>query len=152
MEELARSCGLETSGIACRPDELREAYTRLFINSPEGVPAPPYASFYVAGQGLLMQEGHDHARDFYLRAGLEPVNDNEPADFLPVELFFVSVLLDKGDYSLLAEFAGRHLWAWFQLFEQRLHAAVPHPYYGLMAKLTLFYLRKLNEEVLNEAT
>ncbi len=147
VEELAENAGIEIGHLSFTPEELQQAYTRLFINSPGGIPAPPYASVYVAGQGLLMQEGYGQAQDFYQRAGLEPLNKEEPADFLPVELFFVAVLLEKKAFDLLSEFLGTHLLKWFRIFEERVQAANPHPYYSLLARLTLFYLTKLNEEV-----
>ncbi len=152
VEETAISSGLETAPLSCSADELQEAYTRLFINSPHGNVVSPYASVYVSGQGLLMQDGLEQARGFYKRAGLELTDDREPADFLPTELFFVALLLENQDLHLLSEFVRNHLWRWFQVFEQRLQAAEPHLYYSLLSKLTLFYLTKLNEEVLNEAT
>ncbi len=152
LEELAGYSGLDAGSITYGAEELQEAYTRLFINSPGGAAAPPYASVYVAGQGLLMQDGHDDAMEFYRRAGLEPVNRNEPADFLPLELSFAVTLLEWGDLELLSEFLEKHLWRWFQAFAGRLEASGPHPYYSLMARLTLFYLNKLKEEVFDEAT
>lgn len=152
VEELARSSGLETAPLSYSPDELREAYTKLFINVPHGTVVPPYASVYVSGQGFLMQDGFEQAREFYQRAGLELADDKEPADFLPVELFFVALQLENKNLQLLSEFVRKHLWKWFQAFEQRVQAAEPHPYYSLLTRLTLFYLTKLNEEVFNEAT
>ncbi len=148
VEKLAENAGIETGGLLFSPDELKEAYTRLFINSPGGIPAPLYASVYVSGQGLLMQDGYGQARAFYLRAGIEPASEEEPADSLPMELLFVAILLEKEALDLLSEFLGEHLRKWFQLFEQRVQAADPHPYYSLLARLTLFYLTKLNEEVI----
>ena len=152
VEELAISSGLEKTPLSCSPGELQEAYTRLFINTPHGNVVPPYASVYVSGQGLLMQDGFEQAMQFYQRAGFELADDREPADFLPTELFFVALLLENEDLHLLSEFVRKHLWRWFQVFDGRLQAAGPHPYYSLLSRLTLFYLTKLNEEVLNEAT
>jgi len=152
VKELAGACGFETGHIAYGLKELQEAYTRLFINAPGGVAAPPYASVYIAGQGLLMQEGHDQAQEFYQKAGLEPLTNGEPADFLPLEFSFVAILLERGDLELLSLFLEKHLWRWFQVFEKRVEASNPHPFYSLMVRLGQFYLTKLKEEVFDEAT
>ncbi len=152
VKELARDCGLQTGTMDYGSQELQEEYTRLFINAPGGVAAPPYASVYVAGQGLLMQEGHAQAQEFYSRAGLQLADGQEPADFLPLELAFTAVLLERGDLVLLSEFLEKHLWRWFQVFERRVEASGPHPYYSLLVRLTLFYLNKLKEEVFDETT
>ncbi len=152
VKELAGACGFETGHIAYGLQELQEAYTRLFINAPGGIIAPPYASVYIAGQGLLMQEGHDQAREFYQKAGLEPLANGEPADFLPLEFSFAAILLERGDLELLSQFLEKHLWRWFQVFEKRVEASRPHPFYSLMVRLGRFYLKKLKEEVFDEAT
>ncbi len=152
IKELAVTAGLENKRLSYSLQELRDAYTRLFINRADGPIVPPYASVYVSGHGLLAQEGLEQAMDFYHRAGLEPSGLDEPADFLPVELYFASVLAEQGNLRLLSEFVREHLLAWFPRFQQKLQAAGSHPYYSLLSRLILFYLTILNKEVFDEAT
>jgi len=152
IKELALHAGAETGGFSFDRDELAANYTRLFINSPGGVPAPPYASVYIAGQGLLMQDGHSQAYNFYQRAGLEPVSREEPCDFLAMELFFLAELLERDDFLLLSEFLNTHLNKWVPVFVQKVQSAETDSFYSLLSWLTLFYLRKLSEEDFDEAT
>ena len=117
-------------------DELQVEYIRLFVNAPGGVAAPPYASIYVQGSGILMQQGHDQAMTYYRRAGLEPEDSEECEDHLRHELAFVGQLLDKGELTLLEGFLGDHLLQWFPDFLLRLQAAQPCSFYRLLGQIT----------------
>ncbi len=130
---------------------LRYDYTRLFINNSSEEIAPLYASFYCTEDNLLMQHSRDEAKDFYQKAGLEPKFANEPEDFLPTELYFISELLKKGNSQQLAGFL-RHINGWFPLFKKRLQALNPHPYYHILSEITLVILTNLYQEVINEKT
>ncbi len=125
--------------------KLQEEYTRLFINSPLGVPAPPFASVYRGG--LLCQKPMDDAISFYQQAGLRPSSDTEPADHLSYELAFVAILLQNGEENLLRDFLQRHLLSWFPLFQQALLKANPCEFFVVLASITGILLSKLNEEV-----
>ncbi|NPA95683.1 MAG: hypothetical protein GXO58_09690 [Thermodesulfobacteria bacterium] len=152
LEELAQSLGIRCDMEWPDSDELREIYTLHFINEPNGRWAPPFASVYLDGQGILMTHGRDQAREFYKAAGLEPVSTTEPEDFLPTELAFVAELIEGGDRELLSRFLREHFLRWFPLFLGRLKAIDPHPYYLLLAEVTSKLLNSINQEVLDETT
>ena len=125
------------------PPILSQEYVRLFVNAPGGVPAPPYASYYLTG--LLAQEPAKEALSFYAWEGLFPKGP-EPADHLSYELAFVAHLLSQGRKDTLGEFMGQHFWRWFPRFKAALSAAKPHPFYLSLAEITEEVLRTLEEE------
>lgn len=82
---------------------LEVEYTRLFISAIPRVPAPPYASAYVA-QGTLMGEPAEAAAEAYRRAGLKLGADCDVLpDHVAVELEFLAWL---GEQSAAADEAG----------------------------------------------
>ncbi len=140
---LAREVLAELGLLVEEPSLLAQEYMRLFVNTPEGVPAPPYASYYLTG--LLAQEPAKEALSFYTREGLFPEGP-EPADHLSYELAFVAHLLSQGKKEALGEFLGQHFWRWFPRFKMALSAAKPHPFYLSLAEITEEVLRTLEEE------
>ncbi len=133
-------------------EELKAEHTRLFTNAPGGVPAPPYASVYLDSNAMLLQEGASSARDFYLRAGLEPGEEAEMPDHVSVELAFAAHLLRGGDPGILKDFVKSHLDRWLPLFLAKIEEAEPHPFYMGLARLTSDLLTTLKEEVPDEET
>lgn len=115
---------------------LQAEYVRLFINAPGGVPAPPYASVYIRGKGILMQQGYAQAMAFYCKAGLEPTESNECEDHIGHELAFIGHLLDHDQFELLDEFLDAHVMAWYPLFLQHLLAADPGIFYQILGQVT----------------
>lgn len=122
---------------------LQSEYVRLFINSPGGVPAPPYASIYIQNRGILLQHGHLQAMSFYQRAGLEPIKSSECEDHLAHELAFIGHLLDNGQIELLDEFLAEHVLTWFPDFLQRLLAAQPCRFYMILSQVTDLCIKHL---------
>ncbi len=127
--------------------DLEAEYVRLFDNAPGGVPAPPWASVYLGGSNVLMQEGHDQALAFYRQAGIEPAGASEYADHLVQELAFVGILLDEKRPALLGRFLADHLLRWYPLFHQRLQEADPCPFYRLLGQVTHLCLHHTEKEV-----
>jgi len=132
--------------------DLQAEYTRLFINAPNGVAAPLFSSVYLSSHGLLNQKGSDEAAKFYMEAGLQLEQSSYPPDYLVFELAFVAKLIEQKNWNLLTRFLDKHLLRWFPKFAERSQAAVPHPYYDALTRLTLNFLQTLNQEVLNEET
>ncbi|MEZ0328456.1 MAG: molecular chaperone TorD family protein [Dissulfuribacterales bacterium] len=130
--------------------ELQAEYTRLFINAPHGVPAPPYASVYLSDNRRLMQEGYDEAIRFYLEAGIEPIKGPEPADHIFYELEFIAMLLDIGQSVLLCRFLNDHILKWYPQFLEHILRAGPDPYYEAIAKITMSSLINLEKELCHE--
>ncbi len=150
--QVAESLGIVYDVSALDQDELREAYTLLFINEPSGRWAPPFSSVYIGGHGLLMAEGREQAKSFYEEAGLSLSTCGEPEDYLPVELDFVARLVDLENKGLLLRFLNEHLLKWFPCFHRRLKAIGPHPYYMLLADMTSSLLNLIHQEVIDETT
>ncbi|MGQ9500116.1 MAG: TorD/DmsD family molecular chaperone [Dissulfurimicrobium sp.] len=130
--------------------ELQAEYTRLFINAPRNVPAPPYASVYLSGNRRLMQEGYDEAIRFYLEAGLEPIKGPEPADHIFYELEFIAMLLETGQTALLCRFLKEHILKWYPQFLEHILQADPISYYEALAKITMSSLINLEKELCHE--
>ncbi len=152
VEQVARALDISCKKVSFPLSELREAYTLLFINEPNGQWAPPFSSVYLGTQGMLMDTGRDEAIKFYKKAGLEPVKTEEPEDFLATELHFLAELVDSGQRELLSSFLSAHLLKWYPHFYARLKALEPHPYYLLLAEITSKFLNTLNQEVIDETT
>ena len=151
LEELAELLKVGSPVASIPPlRELQEEYMRLFVNSPEGVVAPPYASFYRHGQRLLFQEGYDEAIAFYQEAGLQPVDRAEPADHISHELAFVGILLDAGELGILERFLDKHLLKWYPQFQNRLSKVSSARWYPWLGKITGNLLQKLDKEVFYE--
>ncbi len=148
---LCADLGLGTTPVAnlapASLSELQAEYVRLFDNAPGGVPAPPWASVYLGGSNVLMQEGHDQALAFYREAGIEPAATSEYADHLVQELTFVGILLDEERFALLARFLAGHLLRWYPLFHQRLQQADPCPFYHHLGRVTDLSLHHIAKEV-----
>ncbi len=104
-------------------ERLQIEHTRLFVNSAEGVPCPPYEAAYVDGHLLTATTAAVAAA--YARWGLE--HSLETADFLPVELQFVAYLSELAAQTTLPEdraaieearrrFQAEHLRPWLPRF------------------------------------
>ncbi len=148
LRELAQVLGVSFSNgaFSVSLSELQEEYTRLFINSPFGVPAPPFASVY-RGNGLLCQKPMEEAISFYQQVGLQISSDTQPADHLSYELAFIAHLLENGKDVLLKDFLQKHLLSWFPLFQEALLKAKPCEFFVVLASITGNLLSKLDEEV-----
>jgi TorA maturation chaperone TorD len=117
--------------------ELEVAYTSLFINRFGGVPAPPYGSVYLDGEGQLMGASTRKAAEWYVREGLALDGNGEPPDHLPTELEFLYYLIGQEGEALrrrdvtaarewsdkAAAFGGEHLFVWAPQFATRLAKA-----------------------------
>lgn len=72
--------------------DLQVDYTRLFIGV-DGVLAPPWESVHLSREHLLFQEQTLQVRQWYLRHGLQVVEqDKEPDDHVGLELTFLAHL------------------------------------------------------------
>ena len=135
-------------------DVFEAEYVRLFVNAPEGVAAPPYASFY--GQGRLLGRAAEDAGAFYARFGLTLGEDNRDGpDHIVTELEFLS-LLGAGEADTLrdgmaedadalraarAEFLSNHVFDWANRFCERLISAGRLVHYRILGAFTKGLLR-----------
>ncbi len=151
--ELARDLGFsDTPDIKIPMDAAQAEYTRLFVNAPTGVPAPPYSSVYISGARILMQQGLEEAMKYYREAGVQPETGSEPADHISIELAFVGRLLETENIELLNRFLKGHLLLWYPHFLKRLLEAGPHPFYEMVARVTWQFLKNLSQEDSYEQT
>jgi len=106
-------------------DLILEEYQRLFIG-PDEILAPLWESVYKTKDKLLFGEIELEIRRYYNSIGLD-VKENEPADYLPLQLSFMSRLCDIDDNNNLVninenlikqwKFLKEHLLAWISSWE-----------------------------------
>jgi TorA maturation chaperone TorD len=128
---------------AADPDEARADHVRLFVTGRDGVPAPPYESWYIDGD--LFGPSTRRVEEMYAAQGLARAEEGgEPADYLSTELEFLYFLARHelaaravGDRdALLAvcdaqnRFVHAHLGRWVPSFVRRTRAADPGPVYA----------------------
>lgn len=125
--------------------DLERDFVPLFVNRPQGVPAPLYQSCYEDGPGLLMGRAAQTMGQRLAAAGIgEAGLGGHPPDHLAVELEYLFFLLERAfgedDPSLLAEarkFAGGELLPWLAKLRKRLAPQSPSLFYPAAADLTL---------------
>jgi anaerobic sulfite reductase subunit A len=134
-------------------ESFQAEYVRLFVNSREGVLAPPHASFYTDGSlfGRAAQEAFMH----YERFKITPdASENEPPDHIGYELDFLSFLcateqeaLDQGSQEdadglrkAQADFLCNHLFLWVNPFCDRIVENADLAYYRLVGAFTKGFL------------
>jgi len=113
-------------------EDLSIEYTRLFINSYEGIVAVPYESFYKSYDKNVMGEVTVAISQFYTSYGLELTREfTEPPDHIAVEMEFMAYLITKEMHTLQTtrddlstqfyligqkNFLQNHLGTWGELF------------------------------------
>jgi TorA maturation chaperone TorD len=133
-------------------EDLEVEYTRLFINSFNGIPAKPYESVYLDKGHLVDGDATIRVREFYQDFGLCLCPDYpEPPDHIAIETEFMAYLiareidayaggnLKKGDRFRDAQirFLQQHLLCWAWNFSDRICVHTRHPFYravGLFSK------------------
>jgi TorA maturation chaperone TorD len=134
-------------------ESFQAEYVRLFVNSREGVLAPPYASFYTEGSlfGQAAQEALAHYEQFRITPD---TSGNEPPDHISFELEFLSFLctmeqeaLDQGRQEAAhrlrkaqMNFLLNHLFSWANRFCDRIVENGDLAYYQLVGAFTKGFL------------
>jgi len=134
-------------------ESFQTEYVRLFVNSPEGVLAPPHASFYT--EGSLFGQAAQEALTHYERFRITPdTSANEPPDHISYELEFLSFLcameqeaLDQGRQEdadglrkAQADFLCDLLIPWANRFCDRIVENANLAYYQLVGAFTKGFL------------
>ena len=134
-------------------ESFQAEYVRLFVNSREGVLAPPHASFYT--EGSLFGQSAQEALTHYGRFGITPdASENEPPDHISYELEFLSFLcameqeaLDQGRQEdadgfrkAQADFLCNLLIPWANRFCDRIVENSDLAYYQLVGAFTKGFL------------
>ena len=123
-------------------DDLRTAYTRLFINAVPHVTVPPYASVYLDGSGTLQGPTTGRTRDFYRAHGYDLASETEPADHLALELDFLAALTGEGQVEAEEVFLRTLFRPWFTRFKERCMQEVRHPFYTVSIQLIDFFTKE----------
>jgi TorA maturation chaperone TorD len=134
---------LRTAITEADPDEACADHVRLFVTARDGVPAPPYESWYIDGE--LLGPSTRRVEEMYAAHGLARAEEGgEPADYLSTELEFLYFLARHelaaravGDReALLAvcdaqnRFVHAHLGRWIPAFVRQTRAAHPGSVYA----------------------
>ena len=127
-------------------EQIEVELVRLFVNAAGGVPAPPYASWYLDGQ--LLGRASDWAAREYRRQCLEVGEDaGHPADFIGTELEYLYFLCRHqraaeltGDQEALElalaaqmRFHRRHLARWLPAFTRAIRGAAAGGFFSRVA-------------------
>lgn len=123
-------------------DDLRTAYTGLFITAAPGRTAPPYASVYVDGDGTMYGRTTERTRDFYREHGYDLSTETEPADHLQFELDFLAALAGEAKFDEEALFLRTLFRPWFVLFLEKSMQEARHPFYRVSIRLIDFFTKE----------
>lgn len=123
-------------------DDLRCAYTELFITSAPRATIPPYASVYMDGDGTLQGKTTERTRDFYREHGYELTNESEPADHLCLELDFLAALAGEGKQEEEDLFLRTLFRPWFERFQHHFFREARHPFYAVSIRLIDFFTKE----------
>jgi TorA maturation chaperone TorD len=128
------------------PAALAEEQVRLFVNAPGGVPAPPYASWYL--DGTILGPSTALVAEAYAGQCLAAaVEGGPPPDYLPTELEFLHFLCRHqeaaratGDAPALVaardaetRFLQAHFFRWVPRVASAIHDAAPGPVFARVA-------------------
>jgi len=145
MENIGRELDLlEKESYRYSLETFQEEYVRLFVNSPEGVPAPPYASFYT--ENRLHGRATREVASFYERFGILPGGEGgEPPDFIVYELEFLSFLCslepkEAEAARFQADFFRLHLAPWAEPFLDRVTRNSRLAYFQIIGSFTRGFL------------
>ncbi len=153
-ETRAAAARLCSSLAASLRDDVEADQVRLFVNATGGVPAPPYASWYLDGR--LCGPSTAWVERAYARQCLEPAGAGHPSDYVAAELDFLHFLCRHqmaarltGDLGALessrraeAEFVLDHFAVWIPRFVSAIRAASPGPVYAATAGLLEAFCRE----------
>lgn len=127
-------------------NELPIAFTKIFLG-PGRIPASPYGSVYLDGEGLVAGASTTEVGRFYREEGLTVADDAaELPDHAAIELEFSAHLIDRAASAtdsaerrrLLArqeEFEARYMRPWFPAFGSRITASSIHGFYASIGEL-----------------
>ena len=123
-------------------DDLKTAYTRLFITSIPGTTIPPYASVYLDGARTMNGRTTERTRDFYREHGYELTNETEPADHLSFELDFLAALAGEAKLDAEDRFLRTLFRPWFERFLEKSLKEARHPFFKVSLQLIDFFTKE----------
>jgi TorA maturation chaperone TorD len=123
-------------------DDLRTAYTTLFITAALRKTIPPYASVYLDGDGSLYGRTTERTRDFYRERGYNVTDTSEPADHISFELEFLAALAGEARFDDEELFLQTLFRPWFELFQKKSMEEARHPFYKVSIQLIDFFTKE----------
>ncbi|KLU62149.1 chaperone protein TorD [Peptococcaceae bacterium CEB3] len=130
--ELRDFCRAFPAGEA-RENALWGEYIPLFETGH--VEAPPYASVYLDGEGLVLGREAEEVRNFYLSSGYGLGSEQgELPDHLGVELEFLALLAGTGSWDAAQSFRQKHLLPFLRVILPKIRAT-ERPVYSQAAEL-----------------
>ena len=123
-------------------DDLRTAYTGLFITAAPRATIPPYASVYLDGDGTLYGRTTERTRDFYRERGYDLAEETEPADHIRFELDFLAALAGEAKFEDEELFLQTLFRPWFERFQEKSMKEARHPFYKVSIQLIDFFTKE----------
>lgn len=123
-------------------DDLRTAYTGLFITAAPGTTIPPYASIYLDGDGTLYGRTTERTRAFYRERGFDLTDETEPADHIRFELEFLAALAGEARFDDEERFLQTLFRPWFVRFQEKSMQEARHPFYRVSIQLIDFFTKE----------
>jgi len=123
-------------------DDLRTAYTHLFITAAPGSTVPPYASVYLDGDSTLYGRTTEQTRDFYRAHGFDLLSETEPADHIQFELDFLAALAGEAKFDDEEHFLQTLFRPWFVRFQEKSMQEARHPFYKVSIQLIDFFTKE----------
>lgn len=134
---------------------ILDEHQRLFVG-PDEILAPLWESVYKTKDRLLFGEIELEVRKFYNSAGLD-IKGNEPADYLPLELSFMSRLcnvyeeynLENINKNLIKQydFLKEHLLSWISLWIEDVNKNTEIQFWVGFAQMTKGWLEHDSNEL-----
>lgn len=129
-------------------DDLQYDYSVLFEG--QGVmPAPPWGSYYLEVDQLLMGESTVAFRGFLHNHKIQLATEHkEPEDQFGLMLITLSLLLEKNYVESAKELLNKFLLPWaFQYLNLVKNSQLEQTFYPILAKLAETYLRELQDQI-----
>lgn len=123
-------------------DDLRTAYTDLFITSTPRMTIPPYASVHMDGDGSLQGRTTERIRDFYRERGFDVADETEPADHIRFQLEFLAALAGEARFDDEDLFLQTLFRPWFERFQEKFMQEARHPFYTVSIQLIDFFTKE----------
>ena len=145
---------------AVGPQDLLVDYSRLFLGPVQAL-ARPYASVWLSGENVLMQDSTMELLQLYEQGGFEIAEDfQELPDHVAVELEFLYLLTHQlnraqaaGDVQALqavqvlrTAFLVGHLGRWLGPFILAVHDHAQSDFYRELAELTELFVRREGQQ------
>ncbi|OCG63549.1 hypothetical protein A9G48_05595 [Gilliamella sp. wkB18] len=138
---ICEQCNILTNHI--HDSELNYQFSLLFEG--QGImPVPPWGSFYLDKEHLLLGESHERYRQFLQQHGLTlNTGMNEPEDQFGLMLMAYAMLIENNNYTAAKQLIDEHLLIWSSAYLKNLKQNEVSPFYRALAVIAEQYLQML---------